>query len=180
MDQPRKRFQFSLAALIVAVLLAGVYVALLIERQVNDPKRQVQRTKRTASANNLKQLGTGLSLYESGEHRFPDDPTLLFSPALCCDLRMFVNPRFPKQDVGYIYISGSTVADSFNLVMYENVPDDQSVDGRNILLANGSVEWISEDMLEASIKRTEEAIRTAGRVPVRVPISRAALEKNGR
>lgn len=186
-----KHFQYSLKTLVIAVILAGIYVGLLIERQVNYPKRNKERAVRAASANNLEQMGCALSIYEGGSDRypndpliksqahnqFPDDPAALWSADYCADFRVFINPRFPEQDVGYIYISGSTSATPLDIVMYENVSEDRSADGRHILLANGSVEWTAGEGFENKIKKTEDAIRAAGGNPKRIPISRADLEK---
>jgi hypothetical protein len=191
--EARKRFQFSLSALIVVVVLVGAYLGVLIRSSIIEPRIWRERALRAGSGNNLKQIGCALSIYEAGSdgfphdpliaklmlqpgHHFPDDPMVLF-PTIISDPLVFRNPRFPKEDIGYVYISGSTSATPLNVTAYENVPVDRAAEGCNVLLASGSVEWTEGNQLEMEIKKTEDAIRAAGGNPKRIPISRAELEK---
>ena len=177
-DKPGvKRFQYSLKTLIVIVVLAAMFTGPLVYWNVVYPQQQRERSARAASANYLHTMGSALSMYEGDSKRFPDFPTALLNPNYFSDAQVFVNPRFRKQDVGYIYISGSTSAMPLNVVMYENVPEELATEGRNVLLASGSVEWVAGGEFENCIKKTENAIRAAGGNPTHIPISRADLKK---
>ena len=128
--------------------------------------------QRASSANNLGQMGKALIMYSdvpAHDGKYPQDPADLY-PDYIADARIFSNPRFKGQDVGYIYIASSTPDDAMNIVAFENVSAG-SVQGRNILLAVGSVEWRDENSFQEELKKTEEALKAKGAAMKQVPIS---------
>lgn len=165
----------------IGYLLIAIALVALLVFTFGVLGRARESARRASSANVLMALGAALRMYTDtpANHQLPDDPAQLY-PDFVRDSRAFVNPRFPDEAAGYIYVSGSKASDAMNIVMYENVPANHTSDGLNVLLACGSIEWRSMQGLEIDLIETENAIRITGGTPKRFPMNRAEIKKRAK
>jgi type II secretory pathway pseudopilin PulG len=142
--------------------------------------RSREAARRASSANNLGQMGKAMIMFADvpANAEYPKDPADLY-PDYVADPRIFKNPRFADQDVGYIYIPGSSPNDAMTMVAFENVPVGDT-NGRNILLGAGSVEWRDEGSFQEELKKTEEALKANGIEIKQIPISQKAIAEKKR
>ncbi len=135
--------------------------------------RAREQARRSSSANNLGNMIKCCHLYSDASTNrgmFPDDPIKLY-PKYVKDFRVFQNPRFSDQDVGYMYVPGSGPMDATNVVFFENVTSRRAADGRNVAFAAGNVEWVEERDFQAMVARMQQA-----GAPNPVPISLMAVK----
>jgi hypothetical protein len=135
--------------------------------------KQAEETRRVYSANNLHQIGVMLMLYESDPSHggYPAELSALD----ISDPRLLINPRFPQLKPGYIYVPGVSSQDATRIIAYDNVPDDQAAAGRNVLLADGSVLWLSGEEFKKYLKEqgvlTQNVKQDDNAADVRMPKS---------
>jgi hypothetical protein len=123
--------------------------------------RARESARRVSSASNMNQLAKACYMFADvpANGDFPDDPRKLF-PKFVADPRVFSNPRFADQAVGFIYVSGISLTDDEGLLLlYENVPAQYAAQGRNVLTVNGMVQFASNEAFQQLLKKTEEAIK---------------------
>jgi hypothetical protein len=155
-----KRSQRTLVGIgvCVGILISGVLIGLfaIVWFTLIEPAKQAEKVRRAQSAQNLIQIGGDLQRYESSPkyNAYPPD----LKDVELDDPRLLLNPRFPEQKLGYIYIPGSTSADEANIVVYENVPAGQEASGRNVLTADGNVHWQSDEEFKQELKKTQDAL----------------------
>jgi hypothetical protein len=158
----------------VGLLLVLAMAALLLPVLA----RAREQARRASSANNLANMVKCCHLYADATPnlgRFPDDPTVLYT-GYVKDWRVFKNPRFPEEDVGYIYLPGSTPEDARNVIFYENVPEGRAKEGRNVAIAAGRVDWVTDQEFQAALSSTRQALE--GKVTP-IPISISKIMKKG-
>jgi hypothetical protein len=163
----------------VAVGTVGlVLVLVVLGLMLPGLERARERVRRAKSACNLLYITKCCYLYAdatANQGRFPDDPMALY-PNYLRDWRALINPRLPDQDVGYEYLPGSSLEDDPNVVAYENVPEDRANEGRNVVVARGNVEWMSDEDFQAALAETRRVQQKAGRSTRPVPISVSAVK----
>ncbi|MFH0939601.1 MAG: hypothetical protein V1899_10030 [Planctomycetota bacterium] len=123
-----------------------------------------ESAQRTASMSNLRQFSFACTIYTdvpANGGKFPEDLTALL-PDYIMDVRVFRNPRFSDQPVGYIYVAGSTPKDATNILAYENVPISQAHQGRSILCVAGNVEFVDDVQFKQRLDETKKQIEAAG------------------
>ncbi|MBE7463955.1 MAG: hypothetical protein HS116_10785 [Planctomycetes bacterium] len=156
---------------LVAVATVGIGAGLLLPAMA----RSREQARRTHSAINLSQFGKACFLYadvDVNRGRFPRHPAEL-AGAYVSDPRLFVNPRSPESDPGYMYLAGSTPADGDHLVAYDALSFDGL--GRNVLYADGHVEWLDEFGFNQELERTAKQITDAGRKARQIPVRSAEI-----
>ena len=108
----------------------------------------VEKARRLSCKNNLLQIGISLALYrDASDGKWPKDlQTLvekkyLTQKALQCPS---VNPHLPGVPVEYelVRTEGRTFADT-DIIVYDHKTNHK--DGRNVLLMNQQVQWLSEE-----------------------------------
>jgi hypothetical protein len=160
--------------LLLVLAMAGLLLPVLA--------RAREQARRASSANCLGNMVKCCHLYADATPnlgRFPDDPTALY-PAYVMDWRVFKNPRFPDEDVGYIYLPGSTPVDDRNVIFYENVPEGRAKEGRNVAIAAGSIHWMTDQEFQAALASTRQALQEQGKVtPIPISISKVMKMKKG-
>jgi hypothetical protein len=133
--------------------------------------RARESAKRAASAGNMKQIyyAAKASATEKGGDDFPSDPYTLY-PKYIDDPRAFRCQRFPTASTGYVYLSGIQESTGDAVLLYENVPSDVSSPGRNVLTANGSVEFVPEAHFRDMLDQTKRMTQSAGHPVREIPI----------
>lgn len=156
---------------LVAVATVGIGAGLLLPVLA----RSKEQARRAHSAANLSQFGKACFMYadvEANKGRFPRHPAEL-AGTYVADPRVFVNPRSPESDPGYMYLAGSTPADGDHVVAYDALSFDGL--GRNALYSDGHVEWLDEFSFNEELERTAKQITEAGRKARQIPLRSAEM-----
>jgi hypothetical protein len=161
------------APVVIAVVAIGAGMALPVLARSRESARRV------ASASNLNQMLKAAYMYAdvpANKGEFPADPALLV-PNYIADARVFQNPRFANQDVGYMWVAGVTNEMAMAVVAYEAPPPGDRSGGRNVAIGAGTVEWVDEAHFQKLLEDTGEILKKAKREMKVVPISMRAMQE---
>ncbi len=111
---------------------------------------------------NLKQIGMALQMFAADkEDKYPQTLKELVQGEFAPDGRVFICKARPDR-WGYDYVEGLTPDDpAFCVVVCDKAGNHK--DGRNVLLNDGSVEWMTEETFQAALKKTIDHAKSAGR-----------------
>ena len=121
-------------------------------------KKERERAKKTSSMANLKQISMACQMWtaEHGEG-FPPSLEALVDGGQIADRSVLECPAKPGE-TGYDYVAGLSAADGSSLVLaYEK--DGCFEGGRNVLVLNGDVQWMTEADFQEALKKTQEYVR---------------------
>ena len=134
---------------------------------------------RVQNAGNLRQFSMAYQMYEH-EHRFihyfPADPALLLTEGYITKPDVFLNPRFPNQAVGYVYVTGNS-ENPLPVRAFENIPDEARNEGGNVLYDDGSVEFISGESWNKWFAKLQDEVKASNGSMKLVPINYQDLKK---
>ena len=134
-----------------------------------------------ASAGTLSQLGQACQMYDDEHDRsarnFPADPTLLLTQGYMTSPDVFLNPRFPNQDVGYVYVTGNS-ENPLHVRAFENIPDEARDKGGNALYDDGHVEFISGESWNKWLAKLQEEVKASNGTMKFMPINYQDLKKD--
>ncbi|MCK6472600.1 MAG: DUF3352 domain-containing protein [Planctomycetes bacterium] len=155
----------ALTTVSVAAVGAGLLLPVLA--------RARESARRSSSMSNLSQMGKAMAMYSMDQGRqgkFPPTAADLY-PDYVRDARVFLRPGWSQlHPAHYMYIPGSEQEDGITVVAFENPPEDQFGDGRNVLVAAGSVEWMSNDEFANALRETAAVLMKKGIEMKPVPI----------
>lgn len=176
--------------LMLAILAATPWTGAVAEDNAADAGVKEQ-AHRASCANNLKQLGTALSLYESvpAYNTFPPTLEVLYRDYIA-DNRAFQCPSVKEGQhipsppeltdskgrpnqlkfCDYIYIPGQSSDNAENIVAFCRCGNHHG-EGANVLLAAGSVEWCDKAGLKKAILATCERMKLSLDRPVEAKAS---------
>ena len=155
------------APVIIAVVAIGAGLTLPVLARARESAR------RTSSASNMHQMGIAAFMYAdvpANGKRLPTDPLALV-PAYIADPKVFSNPRFPGQDIGYTWVGGVTTEMPAAILAFEAPALTDHSGGRNVLYVNGTVMWVEDGTFENELAATEASIKKAKGEMKLVPVS---------
>lgn len=159
----------TLVAVAAVGIVAGITLPALT--RARDQARRVQ------TATHMSQFGMACAMYadvEANKGRFPRHPAELAGKFLM-DPRVFQNPRFPEHEISFVYLpDGATFGeDEGKIVLFEGVPANLAQnEGRNVLFADGHVEWMADWEFMAWLEKI-----IANRRPKLVPVRMAEIHQ---
>lgn len=159
----------SVANWLAAFAILGVAAFLLVPAMHCSPKR----ARRIACANNLKQVGLAIKLYERDhDGSFPSRLGTLAkyvsqqNRLLVCPAKGTVPGAFRNAErwTDYAYVPGLTASAS-NAVLAYCHPKNHDGDGANILFVDGHVEWFNAKKYSGGEPSFEDIVGTIGERP---------------
>lgn len=105
-------------------------------------ERAAKLAQRVQSAKNMKKILLNCIMYaQEHEDQWPDSLQDLNVYGLAADDLM--NPRYPGQEIGYVYVKPGTPLSPSQVVLYEKY--DSWADGINVGFVDGHVEFVTEE-----------------------------------
>ncbi len=118
-------------------------------------ERAAKLAQRVQSAKNMKKILLNCIMYaQEHEDQWPDSLQDLNVYGLAADDLM--NPRYPGQEIGYVYVKPGSPLSPSQVVLYEKY--DSWADGINVGFVDGHVEFVTEESVFKS--RLEESPTT--------------------